>query len=365
VGTRKQLFDILYARWYLHAIRAERTESIAMAAQLDKLARRLRTTRHRVTAASVLVRTACFDARFAETVRLMQRRLAHAQPLKRITATALGPEPVIVAITHLALAQWFLGEPERAQATARAALIQTRRLGHAFTLSAALTQGAMVELLAGNIGSGRERAQEAASLSAAHGFAFWSAMGSLLIGWASVREGHIAEGNEQIRAALDAMEATGTRFFIAFAYGFLAEGELRGGALAKGLSAVEAGLAVAQTSLDRAYTPELWRLKGELLLEQSKAQNEKSKGRPGQDGKELGEQAEKCFQRALRAARATRAKSLELGAATSLAGAWHTRGRVAPARRLLADVCAWFGARATSPELIKARALLETLQSRR
>ena len=56
------------------------------------------------------------------------------------------------------------------------------------------------------------------------------------------------------------------RYFSALAYGFLSEGHLRAGTLADGLVAVNAGLAVAASSLDRAYAPELWRLKGELLL---------------------------------------------------------------------------------------------------
>jgi len=134
------------------------------------------------------------------------------------------------------------------------------------------------------------------------------------------------------------------------------------------LAAAEAGLAVAHATLDRAYEPELWRLKGELIQEQSKVESSKSKaGRDKGSHKrpDIAGQAEACFQRALKLARAARAKSLELRAATSLARAWQARGRGADARKLLVGVCKWFGRRAGTADLVEARALLGTLASAR
>jgi DNA-binding winged helix-turn-helix (wHTH) protein/predicted ATPase len=364
VGSAAQLLGILYARWYLHGMRAERDETIAIAAELDARARRFGSAQQRVVAASVLVRTAVYDARFTEAQRLMPRRLMRPCSAERLAAPDFGPDPMHAAAMHSALALWFLGHPERAQTSARAIVKRARTFGHFFTLSAVLTQAALVELLCRNPAAGRDLAEESMALSATHGFAFWNAVASVLGGWALVQEGHVSEGNATIAAALGAMQATGTRYFSAFTYAFLAEGHLRAGALADGLAAVDAGLAVAETSLDRAYTPELWRLKGELIQEQLKVESGKWKARSSKgEEKEPATtaQAEACFRRALTAARASQAKSLELRAAASLARAWQARGRTADARKVLGGICKWFGARVTRPDLVEARTLLGEL----
>jgi len=293
----------------------------------------------------------------------MQRRLAGAVHGQEAPPFGFGADPVLAAAGHVAVVLWLLGHPARAQLRARAAVASARNLGHVFTLAAALTQAALVELLCGNAPAGRQLADEAVSLSATHGFAFWHAVSSVLRGWASVQTRWVPEGIAQIDAALLAMQATNTRFFSAFAYAFLAGGYLSSGAIEDGLAAVNAGLAVALNSLDRAYLPELWRLKGELLL-QSLARRKRSPARRlAGRGKRPETRAEDCFQRALRVARASHAKSLELRAAISLARAWHARGRTAPARRVLSSVCAWFGARASSPDLAEARTLLKELRT--
>jgi len=134
------------------------------------------------------------------------------------------------------------------------------------------------------------------------------------------------------------------------------------------LTAANAGLAVAQTTLD-AYEPELWRLKGDLLLassvgERRRAQRGRREGKPAA-GESDGQEAESCLRRALESACGAQAKSLELRAATSLARFWLSRGRAPEARALLGDVYKWFGARAVSADLAEARILLaETAAAR-
>src|SRR5262249_14275957 len=115
VGSPAQLFGILYARWYLHTVRAERDEALSTAAELDRLARRLGSPEHGVVAASVLVRTATYDGRFADAQHVIERRLTHRKVSGNGLAPAFGPNPMIVATMHFAVALWFLGHPERAR----------------------------------------------------------------------------------------------------------------------------------------------------------------------------------------------------------------------------------------------------------
>lgn len=364
VGSQGQLAGVMYARWYLHALRGERDEAITVAAELENLAEEHGTVQQRVVAASVGVRTATFDGRFTEATSIMRRRLTRQSAAKTLAAPAFGPDPAMVGTMHYALSLWFLGDPGRAQTTMRAVLSKARGLGHFFTLAAVLIQAALIELLGRDAVAGRALAEETEALSAEHGFAFWGAVASILTGWASVQQGDAVRGSAAIAAALAKMQATGARYFLAFGYAFLAEGHLRGGAHADGLAAADAGLTLAESSLDRAYVPELWRLKGELLLEQSRREGDDSearRARAGQSKIDTEAQAEECFRRGLELAQTMQAKSLELRTATSLARVWGERGRREDARQLLGGVCGWFSAKTRSVDLDDARALLGRL----
>jgi predicted ATPase len=114
----------------------------------------------------------------------------------------------------------------------------------------------------------------------------------------------------------------------------------------EGIDLVTEALARAERTECRYYQAELQRIKGELLLAQ-----------PTEDG----DQAETCFQSALRVARAQSAKSLELRAAMSLSRLWQRQGKKTEARNLLAEVYGWFTEGFDTADLKQAKALLEEL----
>jgi len=92
--------------------------------------------------------------------------------------------------------------------------------------------------------------------------------------------------------------------------------------------------------------PELYRLKGALLLQQSS---------------DHATEAEACFHHAIRIAQSQQAKSLELRAATSLARLWQHQGKRAEAHVLLAPVYGWFTEGFDTADLQEAKMLLEEL----
>jgi len=112
-----------------------------------------------------------------------------------------------------------------------------------------------------------------------------------------------------------------------------------------GLDIVTEAMAVQSLS-GPFFGPELNRLKGELLLMQSR-DNEV--------------EAETCFDHALRLARRQAAKSWELRAATSLARLWRQQERLEQARQLLTEVYTWFSEGFETNDLQEARTLLHTL----
>ena len=100
------------------------------------------------------------------------------------------------------------------------------------------------------------------------------------------------------------------------------------------------------TTGERWYEPELYRLKGELLLQQSSDNQVK---------------AEASFHHALAIARNQQAKSFELRAAISLARLWQSQGKCTEAYELLAPIYGWFTEGFDTADLQEAKALLEAL----
>jgi predicted ATPase len=115
---------------------------------------------------------------------------------------------------------------------------------------------------------------------------------------------------------------------------------------AAGLEVLAEALTCADRTGERFYEPELYRLKGALLLLQS-ADNHSA--------------AEACFHHALERARVQQAKSLELRAATSLARLWQQQGKRDEARALLTPIYGWFTEGFDTADLQDAKALLEEL----
>ena len=96
----------------------------------------------------------------------------------------------------------------------------------------------------------------------------------------------------------------------------------------------------------------MYRLKGELTLQESKVESQRS---------QVEEEAEACFHKAITIAQKQQAKSWELRAATSLVGLWQQQGKTTEARNLLAPVYNWFTEGFDTADLKEAKALLDAL----
>jgi predicted ATPase len=100
------------------------------------------------------------------------------------------------------------------------------------------------------------------------------------------------------------------------------------------------------TTGERLFEAEVYRIKGELLLRQAVPD---------------APQAEACFQQALTVARRQQAKSWELRAAMSLTRLWQHQEKRAAAHQLLAPIYGWFTEGFDTADLQEAKALLDEL----
>jgi predicted ATPase len=168
----------------------------------------------------------------------------------------------------------------------------------------------------------------------------------VLRGWALAEQGQGAEGIAQIRQGLAAWQAMGEALYQPRFRALLAEIYGNVGQPETGLTVLAEVLADVHNTGLCYCEAELYRLKGELLLQQATGS---------------GDEAEICFRQALDIARRQQAKSLELRAATSLARLWQQQGKRAEARELLAPIYGWFTEGFDTADLQKAQALLKAL----
>jgi tetratricopeptide (TPR) repeat protein len=151
----------------------------------------------------------------------------------------------------------------------------------------------------------------------------------------------------------------------------LAEAYGKVGQPEEGLSALTEALAAVDEPEAYFYVAELYRLKGQLTLQQFKVQSSRFKVATSQPltpstqhlapSTHAEAEAEACFLKAIEIARHQQAKSLELRAVMSLARLWQQQGKKEEARQMLAEIYGWFTEGFDTVDLKEAKALLEEL----
>ncbi|HTP26457.1 MAG TPA: hypothetical protein VMK12_12465, partial [Anaeromyxobacteraceae bacterium] len=337
------------------AMRAENDTTRATTERLVEVAERLGSPEHRLRAANTRGQTALYEGKYREAGDTLQAAIADWETFSgKSSGSAYGPDPVMAAYANHGLALWFLGYPDSARHSYRKALSVAQEAGLPFTLAAAHAHVAFVELLCGNAAEAFRLADQGLALAAEHAFPFWRAVATAFRGGAQMHLGKTAAGVEDVRAAIALFDSSGLKFTKPLLLALLAGGGLRLGKLREGLESVDEGLHLTHTTLDRFYEPELWRLKGELLLAQSK---EKKRAARSTNRSAQVTEAEQCFQHAVKIAREWGARSLELRGAMSLARLEQIAGARGAARDLLAAVNGGFTEGFDTRDLQEARVL--------
>jgi predicted ATPase len=189
-----------------------------------------------------------------------------------------------------------------------------------------------------------EHAEAMVALSAEQGFADFLLTGSFARGVALAEQGRTDEGIAQMRDALAAMPSGGRELGRAYYLASLAAAYGKAGRTDDALALVAEALALVEGRDERHWEAEIYRVKGELLLESGGSS-----------------EAETCFHHSIEIARRQSAKSLELRATTSLARFLDRQGRQDEARRRLSEIHSWFTEGFETADLKDAKALLDAL----
>jgi len=346
-----QLFSVLRGLHGYYHVRAEYQTAQALGEQLLALAQQAQDAAMLVAAHAVVGRTLFRMGAVASAHTHFTQGIALYDPQQHHTSAFLyGEDAGVVCHSFAAWALWYLGYPEQGLARSHEAVTLAQQVAYPYSLGFALNAAAFFHQFRREERATQERAQAAISLATDQGFLPWKVVGSLWHGWALAHQGQAQEGIEQIHQGMMAWRATGAEQLRPYCLALLAEAHGTIGQPETGLVMLTEALTLIDTTGERWYEPELHRLKGALLLQQSSDNHA---------------EAESCFHHALDIARTQQAKSLELRVATSLARLWQQQGKIREARDLLAPIYNWFTEGFDTADLQEAQALLDELEDGR
>ena len=252
-----------------------------------------------------------------------------------------------MGVSCMAWLSWnlqFLGYPDQALRQSQAAIALAQQLDHPFTLAFALgIAGSRLHHFRREDQAAEELTDAAMQLATKAGFVFYQTMNALGQAIAWITAGQIEEGLTQARQCLARSRAVGTEMTRSCFLGRLAEACGKVGRNEEGLEILAEALAFVQTSDERFYEAELYRVKGDLLRTQGESE------------------AEACYRQAIEVARGQQAQSWELRATMSLCRLWQKQGKQQEACQTLAQVYHWFAEGFSTPDLQGAKVLLEEL----
>ena len=208
------------------------------------------------------------------------------------------------------------------------------------------------------------------AIAAEHGFVQREAIASIRYGWTLAIQGQAQAGIGHLQQGLAAYRATGAEQMWPAYLAVLAEVHAHAGQVEDGLAALHEAVALVDAMGRFFYQAELYRLQGELLLQQAGSPEQAAPPKTSRSVRHttaihrhpVGHpEAEACFCRALEIAGRQHAKALELRAAMSLARLWQQQGKYAEASALLAPIYGWFTEGLATADLHEAQTLLTAL----
>jgi predicted ATPase len=349
VGETPQLFSVLWGLWGFYVVRMELQTGYELAEQLLTVAQSVQDPAFLVGAHQALGVTLFHLGKMAPARTHLEQGIALYEPRQHCSLAFLyGQDPGVACRSFAALILWFLGYPDQALQRSHEAVTLAKELSYPFSRAFALALVAWLHHFRREAQAAQERTEAVLALTREHGFTLLSAFATLVHGWTQAEQGQAEEGIAWLHQGLVAFRATGSRMSMPNHPGLLAEACGQAGQTEEGLSVLAEALAEVDKTGESYYEAELYRLKGELTLKQSRVQS-------------LESEAESCFHQAIAIARRQSAKSLELRAVMSLARLYQKQGRKEEARRMLEETYGWFTEGFDTADLKEAKEMLDQL----
>jgi adenylate cyclase len=338
-----KMFPALVGLWQHHMVGGSLKQAKALGAELLEISERVDNSTFQLIAMRSLGTTAFLLGDFDDALRYtgagfeMYDFEQHGQ-----LAVEHGNDQGVAHGVYLAWGLWTVGQPDRADAQARATIDLAKRLQHPMSIAFSHSYAATVANLRGEFAAAESLATTARDVADEHGLALWSAHSRTQFGWARIGVGDFETGIASAEEGIAAWFETGAGAGGSLMHAIVAEGRMLIGDLAGAeASLLEAEAMLAKTG-ERFYEAELLRLRGELALGS------------GADDAEV----QAPLLRGIELARSQGARSWELRLSNSLAARWLETGQRDPARSLLSTCLEGFDGGSENRDVVIARHLL-------
>jgi DNA-binding winged helix-turn-helix (wHTH) protein/tetratricopeptide (TPR) repeat protein len=268
-GADDLAFMVQWQLGLFHYFRAELESACEVASRLLESAQAARDPGIQLEAHRAMGVTLVDLGRFAESLVHLDAAVSmyDRQPLD---VSFAGQNPKVVSDCFAARALWALGDVDGARQRIERALALARDLSHAETLAIAHHFAAHLHQLRDEAVIARQHAGTVIDIADESGLVLWSAFGHMSRGWARVEDGQTEAGIQELQRALAAYDATGAKLWRAHFLGLLARALEKVGRHGDALTTVDEAIALAARTSDNCSAAELHRIRGEVLIAQSK-----------------------------------------------------------------------------------------------
>jgi predicted ATPase len=355
-GKTARGFPILYGRWGHYMSRGAHRTAYQLAEEFLDLAQRQHDQ-------AIVVALRCVGWSSVAMGELVSAR-PHFEQIAALynleqhhpMAFEYTQDPGPAGLISGALDLWLLGYQQQARRWNDRAVMLAREPAHVYTLAFTLCLSTWFHHFCREWAVTQEQAEEVIAIATKLRLVVWLAWAMIMRGWALAQQGNEA-GIAQIRQGLAAAQAAGAVFFRTHQLTVLAEAYQTVGQPEPGLRVLTEALALVETTEERFWEAEMYRLKGELLLKAEGAGRSLDAG----EGMHDAESPERCFLKAIEIARRQEGKSLELRATVSLCRLWQQQGKKDQAHHMLVHIYGWFTEGFDTIDLQQAKALLQEL----
>jgi predicted ATPase len=349
IGLTAQVFPVLYGLWVFYFIRAELAKAREIGIEFLELSGKQEESAPVLMAHRVLQFALLWLGEISSSQTHFEQCTGLYDPKQhRSLAFQYGQDPGMATLSLAPWSLWLLGYPDQAMKRSQEALLAAQKTSHPLSLAYAHVMAAGFHQLRREERQVQEKAEAAIAVCSQHGFPYWLAWANILRGWALVKQRETNEGIVLIRRGMADYRATGSMLEWTGFCALLAESHLQAEQIKEGLSALDEGFTVLEKTGERFCQAELYRLKGELLLQ----------SKNGSSGAGVHKQVQECFETALQIARRQSAKSFELRAAMSLSRLAKRQEKIEHIPCVLKEAFQWFQEGFDTPDLQEAKTLI-------
>ena len=145
-------------------------------------------------------------------------------------------------------------------------------LAHPPSLAVSLSFGAKLLLLRGDNTAVNRRADELVAVATEQSFPYYRALGTICLGWVKVENGDVSEGISVLRGGSAAYRATGSETWMPCFLALLARACEIVGQIEEAVAQLDDALEIVERTGGRWFAAELYRHKGQLLLQQGRSE---------------------------------------------------------------------------------------------